>query len=152
MENRNIWTVTQVELAPLETVAFWKLDRYLWYSGLSRNSYQVNIVDGKKNTTSWELGISVSKRGSAIWKSAPRATAGEKESSNHCIQLQISITLDPCGKQNRISGHTIVYYPASRNIDKGGKITVPENKTKNTVRPDKILKWDTELHTLRRLV
>lgn len=32
--------------------------------------------------------------------------------SNHWVKLQVSMTLDTCGKQDRISGHNIVYYPA----------------------------------------
>lgn len=47
------------------------------------------------------------------------------------------MTLDPCGKQDRISGHNIVYYPAIERRIRDEK--TPKNKTKTRVRPGKVL-------------
>lgn len=69
--------------------------------------------------------------------------------SNHWVKLQVSITSDPCGRHNRLSGHTVVYYLATEIWIRDEKSLSQSTRQRPHLRPAKILiwSWNTELHT-----
>ena len=91
---------------------------------------------------------SISKDPSSIYKVSTKELLLVRN-SNHWVKLQVSITLDPCGKHNRISGHTVVYYLATEIWIRDDKSLSQRTRQRPHLRPAKILiwSWDTELHT-----